>query len=115
MHAELQRLLIDFTFFGVQRSNSSRAFMLLECRGFNPKHKPAELPIEAHWPHHASRYFPTDFKIFTNSACTYSLPHTTCPVFSASSSPPMPLTMPPASRTMMVPAARSQGDRLRSQ
>ena len=58
---------------------------------------------------------PTAFNIFTSSACTCSFPHTTFPVFSASSSPLTPLTMPPASRTMMVPAARSQGCKLRSQ
>ena len=55
------------------------------------------------------------FRIFSSSACTNSLPQTTWPVFSASSLPVMPETMPPASRTMIWPAAMSQGCRLRSQ
>ena len=60
-------------------------------------------------------YFPSGFSTFTNSACTYSFPHTTCPVFSGSSLPLMPEIVPPASRTMICPAAMSQGCRLRSQ
>ena len=60
-------------------------------------------------------YFPSGFRIFTSSPCTNSLPQTTCPVFSGSSSPSMPLMVPPASRTMIWPAAMSQGCRLRSQ
>src|SRR5262249_45657326 len=55
------------------------------------------------------------FKIFTNSPCTNSLPQTTWPVVSALSWPSMPETVPPASRTMIWPAAISQGCRLRSQ
>ena len=63
----------------------------------------------------ASRRRYSGFRIFTSSACTNSLPQTTCPVFSGSSSPSMPETMPPASRIMIWPAAMSQGCRLRSQ
>jgi len=59
--------------------------------------------------------FPSGFKIFTNSACTNSLPQIRLPDFSGSSSPSMPETMPPDSRTMIWPAAMSQGCRLRSQ
>ena len=61
----------------------------------------------------ARRY--SGLRIFTSSACTNSLPQITCPVFSGSSSPAMPETMPPASRIMIWPAAMSQGCRLRSQ
>jgi hypothetical protein len=60
-------------------------------------------------------YFPSGFSIFTSSRCTNSLPQTTCPVLSGSSSPAMPETTPPASRIMIWPAATSQGCRLRSQ
>ena len=62
-----------------------------------------------------SPYFPSGPSIFTNSPCTYSFPHTTCPVFTASSLPPMSEIVPPASRTMICPAAISQGCKLRSQ
>ena len=62
-----------------------------------------------------SPYFPSGFNIFTNSPCTNSLPQITCPVFSGSSLPSMPDIVPPASRTMICPAAMSQGCRLRSQ
>lgn len=60
-------------------------------------------------------YFSSGFRIFTSSPCTYSFPQTTCPVFSGSSLPSMPEIVPPASRTMICPAAMSQGCRLRSQ
>ena len=60
-------------------------------------------------------YFPSGFKIFTSSAWMNSLPQITWPVLSGSSSPAIPLTVPPASRTMIWPAAMSQGCRLRSQ
>ena len=60
-------------------------------------------------------YFPSGFRIFTSSACTNSLPQITLPVFSGSSSPSMPETVPPASRMMIWPAAMSHGCRLRSQ
>jgi len=43
------------------------------------------------------------------------LPQITLPVFRQSSSPSMPETMPPASRTMICPAAMSHGCKLRSQ
>ncbi len=74
----------------------------------------------SHYPDEASaECFPQrhsqGLRIFTSSAWTNSLPQTTWPVFSGSSSPSMPLTMPPASRTMIWPAAMSQGCRLRSQ
>src|ERR1700688_233914 len=62
-----------------------------------------------------SRHFPSGFRIFTSSAWMCSLPQITSPVFSGSSSPSMPETMPPASRTMIWPAAMSQACRLRSQ
>ena len=76
-----------------------------------PVSSPKALDLEVNSEH----YFPSGFKIFTSSPCTNSLPHITLPVFSGSSSPSMPLTMPPASRTMIGPAAMSQGCRLRSQ
>jgi hypothetical protein len=60
-------------------------------------------------------YFPSGFRIFTSSAWTNSLPQIRWPVLSGSSSPSKPLTVPPASRIMICPAAMSQGDRLRSQ
>lgn len=60
-------------------------------------------------------YQPSGIKIFTSSRWIVSLPHTTLPVASAVSPPSMPLTMPPASRTMINPAAISHGCRLRSQ
>ena len=63
----------------------------------------------------AKNYFPSGFRIFTSSAWMYSLPQITLPVFSGSSLPSMPLTVPPASRTMICPAAMSHGCRLRSQ
>ena len=66
-------------------------------------------------PAYAASYLPSGFKIFISSACTNSLPHTTSPVFSASSWPSMPEMRPPDSRTMIWPAAMSQGCRLRSQ
>jgi hypothetical protein len=62
-----------------------------------------------------SPYFPSGFSIFTSSPCTNSLPQITCPVFSGSSLPSMPEMVPPASRTMICPAAMSQGCKLRSQ
>src|SRR6266540_1598965 len=62
-----------------------------------------------------SPYFPSGFRIFTSSPCTNSFPHSTFPVFSASSLPPMSEIVPPASRTMICPAAMSQGERFRSQ
>jgi hypothetical protein len=62
-----------------------------------------------------SGHFPSGFKIFTSSPWTNSLPQITLAVLSASSLPSMPLTVPPASRTMIWPAARSHGCRLRSQ
>ena len=68
-----------------------------------------------HAPRASARSAHSGFKIFTNSPCTNSLPHTTWPVFSASSLPPISVTRPPASRTMIWPAAMSQGCRLRSQ
>src|SRR5580693_7976920 len=61
------------------------------------------------------RHFPSGFRIFNSSAWTYSLPQITLPLVSASSLPSMPETMPPASRTMICPAAISQACRLRSQ
>src|SRR3984957_11167470 len=74
-------------------------------RGSSPRMtSPAKLP-----------HFPSGFRIFTSSAWMNSLPQTRLPDFSGSSSPSMPLTMPPASRTMIWPAAMSQGCRLRSQ
>jgi hypothetical protein len=60
-------------------------------------------------------HFPSGFKIFTNSAWIASLPQITLPLVSASSLPSMPETVPPASRTMIWPAAISQDCRLRSQ
>jgi hypothetical protein len=54
------------------------------------------------------------FNIFTNSPCTNSFPQITCPVCSGSSLPSMPEIVSPASRTMICPAAMSQGCRLRS-
>jgi hypothetical protein len=53
--------------------------------------------------------YPSGFKIFTNSPWTNSLPQITLRVMSASSLPAMPETVPPASRTMICPAAMSQG------
>ena len=46
-------------------------------------------------------YLPSGLRIFTSSAWTNSLPQITWPVLSGSSSPSMPLTTPPASRTMI--------------
>jgi hypothetical protein len=60
-------------------------------------------------------YYPSPFNTFTNSPCTNSFPHTTSPVVSALSCPSIPVTIPPASRTMICPAAMSHGERLRSQ
>ena len=54
-------------------------------------------------------------KILTSSPCTYSFPHTTSPVTSASPGVLMSLTVPPASRTISIPAAMSQDCKLRSQ
>jgi hypothetical protein len=62
-----------------------------------------------------SLYYPSSLRIFTSSACTYSFPQITCPVFSGSSLPSVPEIVPPASRTMICPAAMSQGCKLRSQ
>src|SRR5215208_3836305 len=62
-----------------------------------------------------SLYLSSAFSIFTNPPCTYSFPHSTCPVFSGSSLPSMPEMVPPASRTMICPAAMSHGCKLRSQ
>jgi hypothetical protein len=47
-----------------------------------------------------SPYLSSAFSIFTNSPCTYSFPHSTCPVFSGSSLPSMPEIVPPASASM---------------
>src|SRR5271170_6788510 len=52
---------------------------------------------------------PSGFKIFTSSAWTNSLPQITLPVLSGSSSPAMPETMPPASRTMNQPGRHVPG------
>jgi hypothetical protein len=62
-----------------------------------------------------SLYLSSGFSIFTNSPCTNSFPQITWPVCSGSSLPSMPEIVPPASRTMICPAAMSQGCRLRSQ
>src|SRR2546429_7826363 len=62
-----------------------------------------------------SPYFSSGLSIFTNSPCTNSFPQITCPVFSGSSLPSTPEIVPPASRTMICPAAISHGDKLRSQ
>jgi hypothetical protein len=66
-------------------------------------------------PGNGGTYFSSGFRIFTSSAWTNSLPQIRLPVLSGSSSPAMPLTVPPASRTMICPAAMSHGCRLRSQ
>jgi hypothetical protein len=65
--------------------------------------------------HYSETYLAIGLSIFRSSAWTNSLPQITLPVLSASSFPVMPLKMPPASRTMIWPAAMSQGCRLRSQ
>ncbi len=59
---------------------------------------PARLPQAMLAPRNGGTYFSSGFKIFTSSAWTNSLPQIRLPVLSGSSSPAMPLTMPPASR-----------------
>src|SRR6516164_8563851 len=59
--------------------------------------------------------FPASRNSCSNSRCMVSLPATTLPFCKMASPPSISLIKPPASRTKSEPAARSQGDRSRSQ
>src|SRR6185437_12649935 len=60
-------------------------------------------------------YLAADATARAKGPCACGLPHTTLPSSSLSGSPPIPVVMPPASRTKRSPAAKSQGLSLYSQ
>jgi hypothetical protein len=113
--AELLRPLLSNPSAHLRAAPPATKTMRLSPRTLNLAHMTPALPRKRERGRTTVAYFPSGFKIFSNSACTNSLPQITWPVFSGSSSPAMPETTPPASRTMIWPAAMSQGCRLRSQ